>query len=340
MADPDGHTSDPLIEDLVQRPHAFDFFRALRLLECRRPDLPRIGFSLSPAEDPVRFWQNPSLRFAPSTLDSVRPGGLNVVPRVAVNFFGLFGPNAPMPPHITEYVLERELHAHDPTVTAFFNLFHHRLISLFYRAWAANQKVVDLDRAEDHRFALYIGGFFGIGMEALQERDAVPDQAKLFFSGRLSCQTRNAEGLEAILREYFHIPTEVQPFTGRWLHLPADSRCRLGESPENGTLGFNVILGERFWDSQLSFRMRFGPMGLADYERMLPRGDSFERLKCWVLNYCGHHFFWDAQLVLRAEEVPALQLGHRNGLGWTTWLKTKSFARDADQLILNPPPDA
>ena len=52
-------------------------------------------------------------------------------------------------------------------------------------------------------------------MDTLQERDAVPDHAKLFFSGRLACQTRNAEGLEAILREYFHIPAEVQPFTGQ-----------------------------------------------------------------------------------------------------------------------------
>jgi type VI secretion system protein ImpH len=339
MAGAHGHTPDPLIDELVKRPYAFDFFRAVRLLECRRPDLPRVGFGVAPAEDTVRFWQNPSLRFAPSSLDSVRADGTGSVPRIAVNFFGLFGPNAPLPPHITEYVLERELHHHDPTITAFFNLFHHRLISLFYRAWAANQKVLDLDRPANQRYAFYIGAFFGIGMEALQERDAVPDAAKLFFSGRLACQTRNAEGLEAILREYFQIPSEVQPFTGRWLHLPADSICRLGESPDSGSVGFNTILGERFWDSQLSFRMRFGPMGLADYERMLPKGDSFERVKYWVLNYCGKHFFWDVQLVLRADEVPTTRLGQFGRLGWTTWLKTKTFACDADELILNPPPD-
>jgi type VI secretion system protein ImpH len=327
------------MDELVKRAYAFDFFRAVRLLECRRPDLPRVGFSISPSEDPVRFWQNPSLRFAPASLDSVRPGGPDCAPRMAVNFFGLFGPNAPLPPHITEYVLERELHHHDPTITAFFNLFHHRLISLFYRAWAANQKAVDLDRPADQRFAAYIGALFGVGMEALQERDAVPDTAKLFFSGRLACQTRNAEGLEAILREYFQVPSEVQPFTGRWLHLPPDSICRLGESAESGSLGINTIVGSRFWDCQISFRMRFGPMGLADYERLLPRGDAFERVKDWVLNYSGHHFFWDAQLVLRADEVPATRLGYAGRLGWTTWLKTKAFARDADDLILNPTPD-
>src|SRR5438132_5786861 len=180
MADAHGNTPNPVIEQLVKCPYPFDFFRAVRLLESQRPDLPRIGFSVAPGEDPVRFWQNPSLRFAPASLDSVRPGGPDSVPRIAVNFFGLFGPNAPLPPHMTEYVMERELHHHDPTITAFFNLFHHRLLTLFYRAWAANQKVVDLDRHsacgpsqkttrdEDQRYAIYIGALFGIGMEELQ----------------------------------------------------------------------------------------------------------------------------------------------------------------------------
>jgi type VI secretion system protein ImpH len=327
------------MDQLRERPFAFDFFRAVRMLECRRPELPRVGFSITPGEDLVRFWQKPSLRFAPATLDSVRLNGGETAPRMSVNFFGLFGPNAPLPPHLTEYVLERELHYHDQTITAFVNLFHHRLISLFYRAWAANQKAVDLDRPNEQRFAFFIGAFFGIGMEALQDRDAVPDRAKLFFAGRLVCQTRNAEGIEAILREYFQIPSEVQPFAGRWLDLPDDSVCRLGLSPDSGTLGLNTILGEHYWHCQLSFRIRFGPMGLADYERMLPQGVSFERLKYWVLNYCGEHFFWDVQLVLRAEEVPATSLGRSGRLGWTTWLKTKPFASDADQLILRPPPN-
>src|ERR1043165_8875193 len=145
-------------------------------------DLPRVGHSISVSEDPVRFWQKPSLRFAPSTIDSVE--GPASAPRMAVNFFGLFGPNAPMPPHITEYALERELPPNkDSTITAFFNIFHQRLISFFYRAWAANQKAVDLDRPEDQRFAIYLGAFFGIGMRPLQERDAVADKAKLFFTG-------------------------------------------------------------------------------------------------------------------------------------------------------------
>ena len=72
--------------------------------------------------------------------------------KLPVNFLGLFGPNGPMPVHITEYARERQLNAHDPTLVGFLDLFHHRILSLFYRAWAVNQKAADLDRPKDARF--------------------------------------------------------------------------------------------------------------------------------------------------------------------------------------------
>jgi len=336
MAGTGGQTSDTLIADLEKNPFAYDFFQAARLLQSRFADKPRIGCSLSPGQDPVRFAQSPSLAFPPSTLERVQtgPGG---APKVFVNFFGLMGPNGPLPIHFTEYARERERHFGDRTIASFINVFNHRLVSFFFRAWAASRKSVDLDRHDEQNYAAYIGSLFGIGLESLQDRDAVPDWAKLYFAGRLSCQTRNAEGLEAILQEYFEIKTEVQTFTGRWMDVPSDSLCRLGDSPETGNLGVNTIVGSRLWDCQLSFRVKLGPMSLANYERMLPCGAAFQRLKYWVLNYCGEHFFWDAQLVLRAEEVPDVALGKSGRLGWTTWLKTKPLPHDADDLILNPP---
>ena len=337
MASPDRQTPNSLIDQLERDPYGFDFFRAVRLLENARPDLPPVGFARSSAEEIVRFWQNPSLAFAPSTIESFHRDPSGAAPRLAVRFFGLFGPNAPLPPHITEYAYDRQLHYGDRTIIAFFNIFHHRLLALFYRAWAANQKAVDLDRPDSGRFADFIGSFFGIGMEALRRRDSVPDSAKLYFAGRLACQTRNAEGLESVLRSFFNIPTEVQTFVGRWLDLPADCVCKLGDSPDTGSLGSNSIVGSRVWDCQLSFRLRMGPMKLLDYERMLPRGDSFIRLRDWVLNYCGRHFFWDVQLVLEAAEVPTTRLGQAGRLGWTTWIKTQPSVRDAADLILNAP---
>jgi len=317
-------------------PFAFDFFRAVRLLENRRTDLPRVGTALSPSQDAVRFRQNPSLAFASSTIESFHEPKDGSAPTLFLRFFGLTGPNAPLPPHLTDYAQARILHHNDPTLAAFFNVFNHRLASFFYRAWAVNQKAVDLDRPDDQRFATFIGSLFGMGMRSTQGRDSVPDHAKLYFAGRLSSGTRNAEGLEVILAEYLKMKTEVQTFVGRYLDLPPDSLCRLGESPETGRLGVNAVIGSQFYDCQLSFRIRIAAKTRDEYERMLPGGTSFERLRCWVRNYCGDHYFWDVQLTLKAAEVPATQLGQYGRLGWTTWLSSLPFSHDATDLIFTP----
>src|SRR5262245_25689357 len=337
MAGTGGQTAHSLIEELAKNQYEFDFFRAVRLLQSSFAERPRIGYSLSPTQDPVRFAQSPSLAFPSSTIDRVQPGGENGAAKMFVNFFGLMGPVGPLPPHITEYARDRERHSGDRTISAFINIFNHRLVSFLFRAWADSQKALDLDRPDDQSYPVYIGSLFGVGLESLQNRDAVPDWAKLYFAGRLACQTRNAAGLEAILQEYFDMETEIQTFQGRWMDVPPDSLCKLGASPETGSLGINAIVGSHLWDCQLNFRAKLGPMSLRDYERMLPGGDAFERLQYWVLNYCGQHFFWDIQLLLKVGEVPDVCLGKSGRLGWTTWLKTHPLTHDADDLILHPP---
>ena len=330
-----GTPATRLTERLAARPFGFDFFRAMRLLENRAAGKPRVGESLHAREDPVRLGQNPSLAFAPSTIESFRPGDAQHPPRMSVNFLGLFGPQGPLPLHVSEFARERLRMARDPAMVAFLDVFHHRALSLFYRAWAVNQKAVSMDRPAQSRFAKYLGTFFGIGVEALRDRDAVPDHAKLHYSGRLACQTRNAEGLEAIVRDFFGLPARVLTFVGQWLELPESSQCQLGASPETGLLGMTAIAGSRFWECQMKFRIRLGPMGLNDLVRLLPVGDAFARLRCWVLNYCGHEFFWDVQMVLKKEEVPATQLGAGGLLGWTTWLKSQPSVEDAEDLVIS-----
>ena len=344
-------TPTDLAAQFERTPFAFDFFRAVRLLECAHPGAARIGTSYHPEEDPIRFGQNPSLAFAPSTIVAFVPGEEGAPGKMIVRFFGLFGPNGPLPIHLTEYAHDLKLQAKDEAMIKFCDIFHHRLLSLFYRAWAVNQKAVDFDRAEfaeaegtataerwtGPRFAMYIASFFGLGMEALRRRDEIPDWAKLYYSGRLACQTHNAEGLGAIVQEFFGTPAEVQTFSGHWLTLPPESVCELGDSPATGSLGETTIVGSRFWDCQLKFRLRLGAMSLAVFQRLLPIGKSFRQLNDWVRLYAGDEFFWDIQLVLQAAEVPKTTLGKAGMLGWTTWLRDDApFTCDADDLILDP----
>ena len=334
MASPDRQTADSLIVELAASPHAYDFYVAVRLLQSSFRAQRRIGYSSSLEEDPVRFAQSPALDFAPATLEALRQKDPARPPVIYSRHFGLFGPNGPLPLCLTEHARERILHHGDPTFAAFCNIFHHRLSSFFFRAWADAQKTVDFDRTEDEHWSQYFSSLIGLGQASLHGRDSVPDHAKIYYAGRLVQQNRNAEGLGAILQDFFGVATEVMTFVGRWLRLPADAVCQLGKSPQTGTLGSTILAGARFWTCQLHFRLRLGPMKLADYERLLPSGASFQRLRDWIRYYVGDEFTWDAQMLLAREEVPAVQLGRAGRLGWTTWLKTKPFAADAADLIL------
>jgi type VI secretion system protein ImpH len=322
------------MQPLQDRPYDFDFFQAVRRLECTHRDYPRIGYSLRPQQDPVKFQQHVSLAFEPSAIKAYQEGRGEHSPMMAVNFFGLLGTNGPLPLVLTEYIYDRLQNHKDKTIACFLDIFNHRMISLFYRAWACNNQAVSQDRKQENRFVAYIGSLLGIGAASLRDRDAVPDAAKLHYSGLLACQCRNAEGLRQILHGYFGFKVDIEQFVGQWLNLPQEYLCQFGKSPENAQLGSTLVVGSRIWVCQQKFRIRFGPMDFCGFRRMLPGGDSIRRLAAWVRNYVGDELNWELQLILRAAEVPRICLGKMGRLGWSTWLSTKKFEKDADDLVL------
>ncbi len=321
---------------LHEEPYNFDFFWAVRLLECVHPDNPKIGESLRPADEPLRFSQQPSLAFAPSTLSGFEIGTDGQPSRMEVLFFGLFGPNGPLPLHLTDYARDRLRNSDDSTFARFADIFHHRLLSLFYRSWANARPAVNFDRPENDRFAAYIGATCGYGMPSLCARDGMPDIAKFHYAGWMSSQTRNAEGLRSILADFFKLSVSIKEFVGHWLTLPEDARFKLGESAETGALGVTTILGEAVWDCQSKFQIILGPLDLVDYLRFLPGGTGLEHLKAIVRNYISDELSWDLNLILKKAEVPELRLGTERQLGWTTKLVNGATEKDMDELMLNP----
>jgi type VI secretion system protein ImpH len=141
--------------------------------------------------------------------------------------------------------------------------------------------------------------------------------------------------LRSILEGFMRLPVTIEELIGHWFALPRDCQWRLGDSPATGTLGLSTTVGPRVWDRQSKFRVRLGPLGLLDYERLLPGGDSLPRLVAVVRNYAGDQLSWDLNLVLKQAEVPSIRLGAAGRLGWSTWLTSRPLARDGDDLLLN-----
>ncbi|MCC2596545.1 type VI secretion system baseplate subunit TssG [Pusillimonas sp. MFBS29] len=320
-------------QHLMAQPYKHDLFHVLRWIDARGGARKRLGRASTPRDEPLRVGQTPSLAFAPSTLSGAacdRPDG---IAELSIYSFGLFGPNGPMPLHLTEYAHERLHHHGDDTLTAFADIFHHRLILLFYRAWADAQSTVSLDHEHQH-FSRYLASLLHMGTPGQQGRDTIPDHAKYYMAGHLLRQTRNPEGLKQILHSYFAVPVRIHEFIPQWIHLEPDQQLALGGG--SAALGRNTLLGSAVRDAQHKFRIELGPLRMQSYRQYLPGGGHARQLLDWVRQYVGLEYEWDVQLVLDQRDVHGVVLGQSVPLGLSSWLGVRDPARgDARDVVLN-----
>lgn len=328
------------LDRLAEAPEEHHLFHALRIIEASFPDSPRLGESRRPREDRVRLGQEAELAFPTSTIAGFLPPRGTIPGRLTNRFFGLFGPQGPLPLHITEYARDRYRNHRDTTIVAFANMLTHRLLGLLYRAWGMGQPAPSFDRGDDPMGAKVaaLAGFHGRHM---RDRDALPDLARLHYAGQFAQSARNPEGLVAVLSAFFEVPVVLHEFVGSWLELEPDDQWQLGLG---GGLGQATSIGTRVWTRADKFRLRIGPLSREDYERLLPGGASLDRLRATVRNYVGDALDWDVQLVLKGDEVPRASLGGTTRLGHTSWVVSRRDADehrpDAEDLFLYPGPVA
>jgi type VI secretion system protein ImpH len=323
-------------------PYDFDFFALMRRVESLRPESPRIGKALRPSQEALRLGQEPELDFAPAALASFGHEG-GVAPRLGVRFFGLLGSQGPMPLHLTEYVRERLRYRNDPTLARFLDIFHHRLLSLFYRAWAQSQPAVQHDRPADDRFAAWLGAALGLGTEVRTQGD-LPEAARLFQAGLLGSRSRHPEGLTKMLSQFFSVPVRIEPYVAHWMAIAAADCTRLGYArnrPERAAsalaaLGSAATAGHKLRDRQYKFRVALGPLTLAQYCNFLPGSPAWLQLRDWVRQYTGLDLLWDVQLCLARSEIPEPRLGRQVPLGVAAWLGRNDRQRDRHDLRLRP----
>ncbi|HEV8549131.1 MAG TPA: type VI secretion system baseplate subunit TssG [Polyangiaceae bacterium] len=321
---------------LAREPYVFDFHQAMRRLERAFPALPRWGEALRPSDEPVRLGQDPFLNFAPSTLTSFKPPSEGRPAELKVAFFGLFGPHGPLPLHLTEYVRERIRNVGDETIAAFANLFHHRLLVLFQRAWAQGRPTASRDRRSTDAFVRYVGAICGLGLRSQRAGEASLSRARLGLAGRLAPQVKNPDGLRAVLTSYFALPVGIDEFIGQWFPIPDDARWRLGRSPEVSRLGQTAVIGERVFLRTQKFRVVLGPLSGPDFTRFLPPSRSLDELTELTRGYAGSELAWELELVPAAGSSAQLCLGKRGQLGFDAVLGAVQKPLRRAHVVVDP----
>lgn len=302
----------------------------------------RWGESKSPEDDPIRITQNLSLAFEGREIAAIHSGVSGQPPRLLQNVVSFAGPSGPMPLHFAELVRERAFLQGDPVLSRFLDMLLHRVLSLYYRAWALNRIEVSADHPiEDDGVLKAILAMTGLSWEHLQNRGTIDPRSVAVRLGELSRSTRGPDELEKQLCHYFEVPVKVEPFVSSVTPISKSGRWRLGRYSMDSTmrLGAGLPIGKTTISLSNRFRVVIGPLELEDYVRFLPEGKSRARLEDWILLYVGKGIDWDLQLLMKSKSATGWCLGRRGELRRDSWIgsarpevSAKGYHRRFEQL--------
>ncbi len=360
MAAEDRRSDSDLEQTLLEAPFRFGFFQAVRMLSLilRHKGLQPVRG----VRELIRFRTPLSLEFPASEIQSLKrhepeseeDEGAPTL-EMTVNFMGLTGPSGVLPRHYTETLIAATHHFREPErprelpAHSFFDIFSHRIISLFAAAWAKYRFWVAYEKGDRGSLTRNLLDLTGLGTDHLRGRlrdeqgNGLRDEAIAYYSGLLSQHPYSCSAVAAVVSDYFGSAVAVEQFRGRWLSLPAQICTMLGKS--STVLGDSLFLGNSAWDQQSTFLVRIGPLSRQQFEDLLPSGRGYSAMTKLIRFCAGISLDVQIQLVLKKAEVPACVLrtdGRGGRLGWSSWLRAQepstrepvAFNRDADDVVL------
>jgi type VI secretion system protein ImpH len=324
----------PLRDRLFKEFYSFSFFMAVHLLERLLPDKKPLGRTLDPGEEAVRFFVKPGLTFPPSDITNLKRENEEGPVDMGVTFMGLIGQSGVLPYWYNELAAER-IRRKDFSLTSFLDIFHHRLISLFYLAWKRYRFPLSYLSGARDKFSGYLLSLLGLGTQGITGRLGLPEESLIFYSGLLSRHVPSAVAIEAAVEYFSGTHAEVHQFVDRLIPIDSEDRSRLGEN--NSRLGLNAVCGSFAWENQTKFRIDLGPMSYRYFMRFLPTGDMHRPIFSLVRYMVGIEYEFEIRLILKREEVPLCTVGMETPapprLGWSTWIKTPGTILREDQYV-------
>jgi type VI secretion system protein ImpH len=323
----------PIVEALLADAPRYGFFQAVRLLELCYPNATRLGTNGPAAGEAVRLRPDTSFAHPRSSVTAIRRLEFEDDPdqriHVTEAMIGLYGLRSPMPSVYGEEILIRnlDLDEKDP-VRALLDIFHHRFLSLLYRAWARPraEALYRDDGGDALTWMLFC--LMGVPHELLPSALPFHPLRIARYCAYFMRRARPAEGLEAMLKDALAGQTvRLEPYVRRSIDIPVAQQNRLGRVCS--TLGSDVHLGARIPDVGTAFRLRIGPLRYTDYLGLAVAGDTRTSIGALVQLYVADGLDHELELGISGEEKPVCALGrghHGVRLGVDTWLRSRKPA--------------
>lgn len=327
MADENREAIPVLIQRLMKESHHFSFFQAIFLIELYRSSIGKIvhiGDNGPASAECIRFKPEASLAFPISDIDSiVKIDDYQNAFRfqITTTFLGLYGSDSPLPDFYTEDIIQSD--PDQTNIQDFLDIFHHRIVSLFYRCWLKYRYYLQFQSDGKDDFSRRVFSLIGMGTSGITENLKIPPIRLLKYVGLFMQKNRSASGLKSLLSDYFGgIPVHIEQCIGRWVKINQVDISVLGKDTQ---LGVTTTIGSRVFDRSGKFRITLELSTFAEFKRFLPNGDHFHSLKEVTSAFLPYPLDYEIELILPGSEVPSMSMSSEFApqLGWTGWLTSE-----------------
>lgn len=316
----------------------FSFYRLVYLLERLYAGAPSVG-QLGPASaEKIRLHGDTSLVFHSSDVTALVtqrfPDGIERT-RVNAGFLGLYGSTSPLPAHYAEAIALHDYQGGPQPIREFFDVFHHRLFSLVYRAWSKYRFSVGYKSKGRDVFTKRM--FCCVGIDAFKDGEPTIDRFLfLRYAPLLATRSRSARGLQVVLDELFgKMGVAIEQFVGHWTLIEKPLRNKLGVM--NHQLGESLTIGRYVYDGTGRFTIVLGPLGYDEYLSFLPGGHRRPVLRGVVASFTRGQHDVMLELHVKTDAAPRWQLGSPRAatLKRTAWLGGSA----GEQFVITVPLD-
>ncbi|MDA8586565.1 type VI secretion system baseplate subunit TssG [Rhodobacteraceae bacterium] len=326
----------PDLKALQDKARSTDFYELLRRLE--QPGK-RFGRSGGAASDPARLGQAIRLAFATGDIEALDLPEDGSAPQVAVNAIGLFGPEGPMPLHLTKWMMDRASNrwfagdksgaTSDRAFLDFVNVLQHRMIGFYWRAWADRRPEVQHVHDAGGSIGSMMRALAGIGLAEVGAFGGGSD-AKLRHATTLFQRTESPRRLVEYLSSEIGHAIELIEFIGVWNVIPYHLQTRVGLGASR--LNDDAVVGARFFDRSNRSEVRIGPLGYDDYMSFIDDPDKQRALRLALRFVSGGAMQFDVRLMLSADAIPDPRLRQAR-LGQSLWLQTDGLHPRGDFMF-------
>ncbi|MDH5258426.1 MAG: type VI secretion system baseplate subunit TssG [Gammaproteobacteria bacterium] len=386
MATKSRRKSTSVNDKLFSESHRFGFFQATRLLQGlvskwrRKKTRGVIGHDVSPTEESVKFSAFPSIKFASTEIVKIKSksstndeddgflledkpqgeGKQSALSELAnkydatssqvemqVSFMGLTGQSSALPVHLTELEITR-IRDKDFALKEFYDLFNHRAISFFYRAWEKYRLPISYERSKlggpkkCDQITANLHSIIGISGDSLKNQLQIDPEDLLYYAGFFAAPSRSASALSSALTEILDVPVIVNQFKGEWMSLLEEDRMRLPLFPlkgQNNCLGVDTVIGNEVFTVEGKFQLEIGPLNRAQFNSLYPGSPGQEALKRFTRLFVGDSFQFELKYVLQNDAITGWELNSAKDvmprLGLNTWLLPDNIDDAVREIIID-----